>query len=142
MKRPDKSDYPGLAQATLYVEPDAQLYERIGQRIAQLRDKKRLKQDQLGEMVNESAITISRWENAIRKPNVQDLDNLARALGRDISYFVEEDPREIGNDELRQLNRGLEQLSPEDQAEMLAIMQIKLRRQRDALVRNHITQQP
>lgn len=142
MKRPSKANYPGLAHAGIPAASDAQLYERIGRRIAQARDEKRLKQDQLGEMIEESAITISRWENATRKPNVEDLDKLARALGRDVAYFVEEDPKEIENEELRQLNRSLEQLSPEDQQEILAIVQIKLTRQRNALARQRVERQP
>ena len=129
MKKPDTAKYPGLASAGLSIAPDPQLYPRIGERIAAAREAKRLKQDELGEMIAESAITISRWENASRKPNIEDLDKLGRALGRDLLYFVSE-VLEDSTASLRILNRNLTGLTPEDEEEILMLLDHKLLRRR------------
>lgn len=139
MRKPNLSKYPGLAPSPPVVEPDPMLYERIGLRIAEAREAKRLKQDELGEQIGESAITISRWETAARKPNVEDVYKLACALDRDILYFVEETPSY--DESIRQLNRTVEDLPQEDREELLAIAKLKLeRKKRDYLARKMSTE--
>lgn len=86
----------------------------------------RLTQEQLGGLVSESAITISRWETASRRPTVDDVMKLAEALDRDIHFFLEEDP-EVRTS-VQQLNRAVGQLPEEDVDELLAIVKIKQRR--------------
>ena len=93
MRKPNLGRITG--QPTTPIAPvggDPDLYSRIGNRIAEAREALRFTQEQLGALVGESSITISRWENASRKPNVEDVLKLAKALNQDVLFFVEIQP--------------------------------------------------
>ena len=111
--------------------PDPLLYQRIGRRIAEAREAAAITQEQLAYQIGESALTISRWENAARKPNVEDVVNLAEALNKDILFFVEENPPK--DDSVSQLNRAVENLLEPDRIELLAIAKLKLQRKKEYL---------
>jgi len=133
MKKLDHSKYPGLAGFQAPVEADPNLYRRIGVRIANARIAGRMTQDELGTLIGESAISISRWENASRKPNVEDLEKLARALEVSILFFTQEDDS-TEEDALYLLNRAAGELEESDREELLEIAKMKLERQKRALV--------
>lgn len=69
------------------------LHQRIGERIRSAREKKGYKQDELGKLIGQSAVTISRWESASRSPGITELIELARELEIPITYFTENDPQ-------------------------------------------------
>jgi transcriptional regulator with XRE-family HTH domain len=60
------------------------LYETIGERIRQLRERDGLSQEQLAKKLGEAANTISRWETATYKPSLADLEKLSRVF-KDVS---------------------------------------------------------
>ena len=53
----------------------------LGERIAEKRKAKGLKQDELAEMLGISAQAISKWENDISCPDIMTLPDLAQRLG-------------------------------------------------------------
>ncbi|MGX9688645.1 helix-turn-helix domain-containing protein [Deinococcus wulumuqiensis] len=126
MRKPKSTMLPSTSTLPLPIKSDPQIYERLGRRLAEAREVARLTQEQLGGLVSESAITISRWENASRRPTVDDVMKLAEALERDIYFFLEEEP-EIQTS-VQQLNRAVGQLPQEDVDELLAIARIKQKR--------------
>ncbi|MGH7146423.1 MAG: helix-turn-helix domain-containing protein [Nitrospiraceae bacterium] len=70
------------------------IYKFVGDKIHALRKKHgedRITQEQLAEAMETSANTISRWETAIYKPSVKDLDRLARFFGVSIATFFPEE---------------------------------------------------
>ena len=111
--------------------PDPLLYQRIGRRIAEAREAASITQEELAYQIGESALTISRWENAARKPNVEDVVKLAEALNMDILFFIEENPQK--DDSVSQLNRAVENLLEPDRLELLAIAKLKLQRKKEYL---------
>jgi transcriptional regulator with XRE-family HTH domain len=67
-----------------------EIYKFIGERIRQLR------LEQMGHVVSQEALakalgttsnTISRWETAVYKPSVEDLDRVSRFFGVPVSAF-------------------------------------------------------
>lgn len=105
---------------------DSNLYQRIGARIAKARETQRLKQEELGQRIGETAITISRWENALRRPSIEDLQKLSEALGTDILYFTQEAPPEESS--FKRLSRAISKLEDDDRDELLAMVNVKLQR--------------
>jgi|SRR5271155_5557885 transcriptional regulator with XRE-family HTH domain len=66
------------------------IYKQIGDKIRDLRNVhngKGISQDALAEEIGTTPNTISRWETAVYKPSVQDLEKLARFFGVNISVF-------------------------------------------------------
>lgn len=126
MRRPKSTKLPGTLHVSSPIRSDPQIYERLGKRMAEAREVARLTQEQLGGLVSESAITISRWETASRRPTVDDVMKLAEALDRDIHFFLEEAPETQTS--IQQLNRAVGQLPQEDVDELLAIAKLKQRR--------------
>lgn len=63
----------------------------VGERIRQLRTEydhgKGLSQDALAKEVKVTANTVSRWETATYKPDLEDLERLARFFGVSILHF-------------------------------------------------------
>lgn len=127
MRKPNLAKLTGQSSAPVApVISDPDLYRRIGLRIAQARESMRLTQEQLGALVGESSITISRWENATRKPNVEDVLKLAKAVNQDVLFFVELEPPE--DNSVKLLNRAVGEMSREDREELLAIADLKRKR--------------
>jgi transcriptional regulator with XRE-family HTH domain len=66
------------------------IYERIGERIRTLRtafNGKGISQEALAKNLKTTANTISRWETAVYKPSIGDLEQLAGFFGVPITEF-------------------------------------------------------
>ena len=66
------------------------IYEQVGNRIRELRTTLRgrgISQEELAQAVETTANTISRWETAIYKPSISDLEKLAHFFGVPITVF-------------------------------------------------------
>ena len=96
------------------------LFEHVGTRIRDLRTKygsRGLSQEALAKELKVAANTISRWETAVYRPTLEDLEKLSRFFGVSImEFFPTED--ESKNDEVAALLRVAKQLAPEDVAEL------------------------
>lgn len=126
MRKPNLANVPGALAVPAPVKSDPHVYERLGKRVAEAREEARLTQEQLGEMVGESAITISRWETASRRPTVDDVMKLAAALERDVVFFLDENPSVDSS--IKVLNRAAGRLPPQDVEELVAIAKLKQKR--------------
>lgn len=126
MRKPNLANVPGALAGPAPVKADPHIYERLGKRVAEAREGARLTQEQLGEMVGESAITISRWETASRRPSVDDVMKLAAALEKDVVFFLDEKPPVDSS--MKTLNRAAGQLPREDVEELVAIAKLKQKR--------------
>jgi Zn-dependent peptidase ImmA (M78 family)/DNA-binding XRE family transcriptional regulator len=86
------------------------LYERIGSRIRQAREAIGYSQEELGRQLGYSAAAISYFETGVRKIKIDDLHRIARALGKPIDFFLQEEPE----DEIVALRwRAQQELTPE-----------------------------
>jgi len=66
------------------------IYEQVGKQIRELRTTLRdrgISQEELAQAVKTTANTISRWETAIYKPSISDLEKLAQFFGVPITVF-------------------------------------------------------
>jgi transcriptional regulator with XRE-family HTH domain len=97
-----------------------ELMEYIGERIRYLRTSyggKGLSQETLAKELGAAANTISRWETAIYRPTIEDLERLARFFGVSILTFFPPEETPL-NEEITALLRVVKQLPPEDLAEL------------------------
>lgn len=92
------------------------LHQRIGERIRSAREKRDYKQEELGKLIGQSAVTISRWESAARNPGITELIELARVLEMPITYFTEDNPQE--EPKLVRLLRTAKALNDQDLQEL------------------------
>ncbi|UVI30123.1 helix-turn-helix domain-containing protein [Paenibacillus spongiae] len=83
------------------------MMQEAGKRIALLRHRKGLTQEQLGQQLNVSGQAVSKWENGDSLPDTALLVHLARALECTIDYLLGSDP-----------NGGINRLLPAIEAEM------------------------
>jgi transcriptional regulator with XRE-family HTH domain len=99
----------------LHHEQTMSIVEYVGGRIRELRGK--LSQEALAQKIGTTANTISRWETAVYRPTLDDLERLARCFDVSILEFFppEERPEET---EIKLLLRAAKQLSPEDIEEL------------------------
>jgi transcriptional regulator with XRE-family HTH domain len=90
----------------------------IGRKIKEIREAAGLSQQALAEMVDTTANTVSRWESSTYQPRVEDLDRLARKLGKPIWVFL---PSEVEppRDEQKALLSATGDLPPEDIEELV-----------------------
>jgi transcriptional regulator with XRE-family HTH domain len=98
----------------------ADLYERIGQRIRELRLSYRrgsLSQEGLAAELKVAANTVSRWETGTYKPRPEDLDKLARFFGVSITTFFPDLPNE--NADVLALTSATAGLGKKDMEEVL-----------------------
>ncbi|MCL6560608.1 MAG: helix-turn-helix domain-containing protein [Firmicutes bacterium] len=97
------------------------LFEYVGKQIRQLREAyangQGISQEALAKALGVAANTISRWETATHRPNLQDLDKLARFFGVSILEFFPPDDT-AADDRLTALLRTAKQLPPEDLEEL------------------------
>lgn len=56
------------------------LAQTIGQNIADRRKAMKMSQQRLGYLIEESGMTISRWETAARNPSIEDLIKISKGL--------------------------------------------------------------
>lgn len=62
----------------------------IGIRIRDARLKKKLTQQELADKIGVHVVTISQWENGVRKPNDEQKDLICKYLGGTMyTYFFE-----------------------------------------------------
>jgi len=93
------------------------LFTYIGERIRKLRTARGLSQEQLGREMGVPTNTISRWETTTYRPDVDDLDRLARFFGVSILEFFPD--REASQDErLVALLRAAKDLHQDDLEEL------------------------
>lgn len=102
------------------------LFERIGERIRAAREEKGYTQEDLGKLIDQSAVTVSRWESASRRPGITELVGLAQELDKPITYFTEEKPPEEGP--LVQLTRTIHELDERDRQELEEYAEFRRRR--------------
>lgn len=105
------------------------LYETIGRRIRELRSAygvKGLSQEELAELMNTTANTISRWESAVYKPSAMDLLKLSKIFHVNISVFFPESemPKHAA------LTSALGELKKDDLEDVAEYAQFRLARQR------------
>lgn len=65
--------------------------DSIGQRIKALRETAHLTQEQLGEKVGVTGVTIMRYEKGLRQPKLKMLANIAMALDAPFSYLIQQE---------------------------------------------------
>jgi transcriptional regulator with XRE-family HTH domain len=79
----------------------ADIYDQIGRKIRELRTTLKgngISQEELAHAVKTTANTVSRWETAIYKPSIADLETLARFFGVPITvFFPEAGPKSKAN---------------------------------------------
>ncbi len=63
----------------------------IGKRIAQLREKKKLTQTQLAELLEVGPSTVRMWETGERIPRDEMKVKLSKLLGRSVKYIFFDD---------------------------------------------------
>ena len=66
----------------------------VGERIREARKRKQLRQKDLAARVDVDPQTISNWERGENSPTFENIEALARALGRSVSYLLDE-PEEV-----------------------------------------------
>lgn len=60
----------------------------VGERIKEARQEKGLSQEELARIIGSTKSAISRYESGKRKPNLEQLKDIARALNADIVYLI------------------------------------------------------
>ncbi len=114
-----------MQQKTLYskveviiLNDNLRLRVYISQRIKYLRTKKGLKQDELAELSDLDTKHISRIENNAPNLELETVEKLIDALGEtNATFFNWKFP--TNSEELRKLNNSLDELSVEDQKEVI-----------------------
>lgn len=71
----------------------------LGKRIKALRKEKGLTQQQLGEKINVTKVSICCYENGTRTPTLQTLTDLAEFFGVNLNYFLGMDVYAVAKDE-------------------------------------------
>ena len=66
---------------------------KMGENIKMFREKKGLTQKQLGEKISVTAVTITRYENENRRPNVKTLTEIAKVLNVDINDLLDDEAK-------------------------------------------------
>lgn len=70
----------------------------LGQRIKALRKERGLTQQQLGDMINVTKVSICCYENGTRTLTLQTLIDLGRVFGVDLNYFLGIDTYAVSED--------------------------------------------
>lgn len=70
----------------------------LGKRIKELRKEKGLTQQQLGDKINVTKVSICCYENGTRTPTLQTLLDLSEYFGVELSYFLGRDAYVIADD--------------------------------------------
>ena len=63
------------------------LYKHAATKIKELRTKKGLTQEELAKGLKVATNTVSRWETTSNKPDLEDLESIARYFGVSILQF-------------------------------------------------------
>ncbi len=70
----------------------------LGKRIKALRMERGMTQQQLGELINVTKVSICGYEKGTRNPTLQTLTDLAQVFGVDINYFLGLDTTVVAED--------------------------------------------
>jgi transcriptional regulator with XRE-family HTH domain len=114
------------------------LMEYVGQRIRDFRTSygggTGISQDALAKALGVATNTVSRWETAVYRPTIEDLDKLARFFGKSIlEFFPKEDVRTKRDEKIDALLRTAKQLKDADVDELRRYAEF--RRARDLYTR-------
>ena len=76
--------------------------DKIGRFIAELRNEKRLTQEELGEKLGINGKSVSKWENGLTAPSLSKLENLSQILGVSVNEImngkrIENEEKEFNN---------------------------------------------
>ena len=107
----------------------------INKMISQMRDVRGLTQHELAEMLNVSTNTVGNWERGVKKPSVDNLINISRALRCSVSDLVSDN--ESIDFELKTLEDKCRQLDKYGRAAVNAICDAELARMRATYVPWH-----
>jgi transcriptional regulator with XRE-family HTH domain len=99
------------------------LMEYVGRRIRDFRTSygggTGISQDALAKALGVATNTVSRWETAVYRPTIEDLDKLARFFGKSIlEFFPKEDVRTKRDEKIDALLRTVKQLKDADVDEL------------------------
>ena len=72
----------------------------LGQRIKALRKERGLTQQQLGDMINVTKVSICCYENGTRTPTLDTLIDLANELNVELIYFLGIDHYQVASDDI------------------------------------------
>lgn len=89
-----------------------------GKRIVQLRYKKGMTQEQLGQILNVSGQAVSKWENGDSLPDTSLLVNLAQALECTIDYLLDADKSGGVNRFIPMLESEIQGMSPSEKIDL------------------------
>jgi transcriptional regulator with XRE-family HTH domain len=76
-------------------------YKEIGKKIQQFREAAGLSQDELAKALGCSQSALSNYELGKRRLYLSKLEQIARILGKPLSAFLEPDPEEPNEEQLR-----------------------------------------
>jgi transcriptional regulator with XRE-family HTH domain len=99
------------------------LMEYVGRRIRDFRTSygggPGISQDALAKALGVATNTVSRWETAVYRPTIEDLDKLARFFGKSIlEFFPKEEVRTKRDEKIDSLLRTAKQLKDADVEEL------------------------
>lgn len=95
------------------------IYEEVGRRIRNFRTSLKgvgISQEDLAEAIGTNANTVSRWETAVYKPTLDDLESLANFFNVPITYLL---PSTEVNQRLKTLLSAVYELPDEDLEEVI-----------------------
>jgi transcriptional regulator with XRE-family HTH domain len=106
------------------------LMEYVGQRIRDFRTSygggTGISQDALAKALGFATNTVSRWETAVYRPTIEDLDKLARFFGKSIlEFFPKADVRTKRDEKIDALLRTAKQLKDADVDELRRYAQFR-----------------
>jgi transcriptional regulator with XRE-family HTH domain len=110
------------------------LTEHVGRRLREFRTSygggSGISQDALAKALGVATNTISRWETATYRPTIDDLEKLARFLGKSVlDFFPKEDVHTERSEKIDALLRTAAQLQDEDVDELRRYAEYRRARQ-------------
>lgn len=95
----------------------------FGERLLLVLKEKEITQRELAEKININETALSRYVNGSRKPRMDTLVNIARALNVSVEYLTGKEEREIEFQEVKNvLCRNLYAMSVEQRLELMEIL--------------------
>lgn len=95
----------------------------FGERLLLVLKEKEMTQRELAEKININETALSRYVNGSRKPRMDILVNIARALNVSVEYLTGKEESEIEFQEVKNvLCRNLYTMSPEQRLELMEIL--------------------
>ena len=100
------------------------IYDFVAEQIRELRKNynsgEGISQEALAQQIGVAPNTISRWETVLYKPNMDDLEKVARFFGVSMNVFLPDDKAaNVNDDKIMTLLRTAKQLHPADLEELL-----------------------